>query len=91
MGVFDALNHLFNFMLPAFAVALLTTLMAQWIWRKQPPARNTPLGAKIAINFIASFAVLVLGLALLGRDGEMLTYGAMVIVVATSQWWQMRR
>ena len=42
---------------------------------------------QIAINFVVGVVVLAAGLVLLGRDGKMLTYVALVIATATSQWW----
>jgi hypothetical protein len=42
--------------------------------------------AQVAINFVVGCAVLVAGLIVLGRDGKMLTYAALVLGCATCQW-----
>jgi hypothetical protein len=39
---------------------------------------------------VAGAAAIVLGLWLFGHDGKMLTYGALVLACASSQWLQAR-
>lgn len=84
MDPIAVLNHLFNFLAPALWLALLLPLLARLFMKKRPLARS--LYAQIAINFVASVAVLVLGLLVFGADGKMLTYLAMALVGASSQW-----
>ena len=84
MDLLAVLNHLFNFIAPALWLALLLPLLARIFMKKRPLARS--LYAQAAINFAASVAALVLGLLLFGDDGKMLTYLAMAIVCASSQW-----
>ena len=84
MGLPDLLNHLLNFVAPAFWVALTVTLSARIFMRKQALAigfiRST------AINFLISCGVLGVGLWFFGRDGKMGTYAAMALFCASSQW-----
>jgi len=82
MGPLDALYHAVNFMAPAAALAVLLVLGGRLIRSKAALALSWR--AQVAINFVAGCAVLVAGLAVLGRDGKMLTYGALVLACATS-------
>ncbi|MDO8448881.1 MAG: hypothetical protein Q7T10_08745 [Rhodoferax sp.] len=88
MGPLDLLNHLLNFVAPAFFVAVLVTLSARIFMRKSPAAHA--LWAQSAINFIVCVAMLALGLWFFGRDGKMLTYLGMALLCATSQWVMLR-
>jgi len=88
MGPLDLLNHLLNFMAPAAWVACVLGLLARFFIRKTPVAQS--LQAQVAINFAVCLAVLVLGLLVFGRDGKMVTYAAMVVLGATSQWVMLR-
>ena len=89
MGLPDLLNHLLNFFAPAFGVALLVTLFAFIFIRKQALAGGFIRSA--AINFFFSCGALVFGLWFFGRDGKMLTYVALAVCCASSQWWMLRR
>ncbi|HEX5697349.1 MAG TPA: hypothetical protein VFX90_01755 [Rhodoferax sp.] len=40
----------------------------------------------MAVIFVAGLVVLLLGLAVFGQDGKMLTYLALVATAATGQW-----
>lgn len=89
MSAYLLINHLLNFIVPAALLALLLVflprlffgffrskrLFAQYWW------------VQAAINFLVGVLVLVAGLVLLGRDGRLLTYVALVLATATSQWW----
>ena len=88
MGPVDFLNHVFNFLAPAFWVAVLVTLMTRLVMRKTPAALSLP--AQMAINSIVSAGILGLGLWYFGRDGKMATYAAMTFLCATSQWLMLR-
>ncbi len=81
-------NHLLNFMAPAAFVALLLVLLgypfSRFFRSKKPLA--PALWSQAAIIFIANLAVLAVGLVLLGNDGRMLSYAAMVLVAAVCQW-----
>jgi len=89
MGVLALINHAINFLAPALWLALLLPLTARFFVKKWPSARK--LSAYAAIHFIVGSVVLGLGLVLFGRDGKMLTYLALVVMGATSQWLMSRR
>ncbi len=88
MGPLALLNHAINFLAPAFWLALLVPLLARVFMKKTRVAHT--LLAQVAINFIVCSLVLAAGLGVLGRDGKMLTYLALVVFCATSQWWMQR-
>ncbi|MEO7400351.1 MAG: hypothetical protein ABIV07_06240 [Polaromonas sp.] len=88
MTAYLLLNHLLNFMAPAMVVALLLVASARlffgffgsnWALVHAP-------WSQLAINFIVGVAVLAAGLVLFGHDGKMLTYLALVLATAASQW-----
>ncbi len=78
------LDHLLNFVAPAFFVALLMVAFGRFLVPKAVPALAP--WAQFAINFGAGVAVLAAGLLWLGRDGMMATYGALAGVCGTVQW-----
>lgn len=88
MGPLDLLNHGLNFAAPALWVAVWVTFLGRIFIRKGPVALS--IKAQAAINFVACLVVLVLGLVIFGRDGKMLTYTAVALVGATSQWLLLR-
>lgn len=84
MGPLSVINHLLNFAAPALTVALLLASGVRIFMRKRAVA--TGVIAQIAINSIVGCAILVAGLMVLGRDGKMLTYAALALGCATTQW-----
>lgn len=80
--------HLLNFLAPAAVLALLLAAVEAIFKRKRPAALN--LFGLSAIYFFAAVAVLLLGLALLGRDGKMLTYAALVVTLGSLAAWRHR-
>jgi len=80
--------HLFNFLAPAIALALMLGLLDAFLNRNRN--RTQYLYGVIAMYFMTSLAVLVLGLALLGRDGKVLTYTALVVVSGGLAAWRHR-
>ena len=84
MNLLDILIHLLSFAAPAFAVALLVTLAARLIL--PAPAAGGRWWAPFLANFVVGLAILGAGLWYFGRDGKMMTYAALVVGVATSQW-----
>ncbi|ART50221.1 hypothetical protein [Acidovorax carolinensis] len=88
MGPLDVLFHALNFMAPAAALAALLVLGGRFIRSKG--ALTLSWKAQLAINFIVGCAVLVAGLVVLGRDGKMLTYAALVLACASCQWMLVR-
>lgn len=85
MGPLDILFHLLNFVAPAAAVSLLLS-MANGVLGGAA-ARRGDVWRRCLVNFIVGSLVLVAGLALLGRDGKMMTYLALVLAIASSEWW----
>ena len=85
MGPIDASWHLLNFFAPALGMGLLTTVMAKLLWHRSLKGvsfRRLGLWATAG-----SALALVAGLIVFGRDGKMLTYGAMVLACAAGLWW----
>ena len=80
--------HLFNFLAPAFGLALLLGVADAFFDKK----KHLALGAIgfIAIYFFAALAVLLLGLAVWGHDGKVLTHTALVLVLGTLAAWRHR-
>ncbi len=79
--------HLFGFILPALAMAALMPLAGRWVmgtggmaWRR-----------RCLWHALAGTLVLVSGLVLWGQDGQMATYGALVVVAGPLEWALHRR
>jgi len=89
MGFLAGLDHVINFLAPAIWLALLLPVLARFLIRNKPPALT--LKRLIALHFIVGSGVLVAGLVVFGRDGKMLTYLALVLVLASNQWFWSRR
>ena len=84
MGPIDSLNHLANMLAPALFVALLVALLAGKL-----PSGSTmvrPLWARFLVNFAAGAIGTLGGAWIFGQDGRMLSYVALVLLVATAQW-----
>jgi hypothetical protein len=88
MGFFDLLNHLLNFAAPALFVGALVAFAAPSLAKKWASARSRLRQA--AINSGVAIVVLLAGLWFFGHDGKMATYGALVLAVASCQWWASR-
>ena len=84
MGPLDTFFHLLSFVAPALAVAFLVALAGRLLL----PHGLSPLSwwLRAAINCIAGVLVLAAGLWYFGVDGKMMTYAALVLVIATAQW-----
>jgi hypothetical protein len=85
VGPIDALWHLLNLFAPAVGVGLLASLLAKLLWRHelQGVALRQLCAWSTSGAALAWFAALVV----FGRDGRMISYGAMVLVCAISLWW----
>jgi len=83
-------DHLFNLVAPAAMIAVLLLALSRMLpdFFKQKKAFSHGWWVPLAINFLVGAGVLVAGLVLLGRDGKMLTYLALVLAMAVSQWLQ---
>lgn len=84
MSFFDLINHLLNFLAPALFVALGLVAGARWLSRRTPGA--LAWWKQWIVLSAAGTLVLVAGLVLLGRDGRMATYVALVLVCGSAQW-----
>ncbi|MET0310854.1 MAG: hypothetical protein ABW051_02295 [Burkholderiaceae bacterium] len=84
MGPLDFLNHLLNFILPALAVSGLLVAMTRF--SKRRAFALAPWWAQWGLGAAAGAAVLAAGILLLGPDGKMMTYTALVAACATAQW-----
>ncbi len=86
MGVIDAFWHLLNLLAPALGLGLISAALAKLLWRQE--LRTVPWRRLAAWASGAGCLVIVGGLLLLGRDGRMATYAAMVLAAAVVLWWQ---
>jgi hypothetical protein len=84
MDPLDVLLHALNFMAPAAALAALLVPGGRLIRTKGTMVPSWR--GQLAINFAVGCVVLVTGLVVLGRDGKMLTYAALVLACASCQW-----
>ncbi len=88
MGPLDGLWHLSNLFGPAVGLGLITPALAKLLWRRELRA---VAWLSLALWVLGADALITLaGLMLLGRDGRMATYGAMVLATAAVLWWRGR-
>ena len=87
MNAFDALWHILLFTGPACAVAALLRLRGRFWGSKW---RFSGFLWRFVLNTMAALLAMSLGLWFLGNDGKMLSYLAMVLACASSQWCLMR-
>ena len=85
MSLLDALIHMVNFFLPALGMALLLPALARLVWWRA----LKPAGFARQVTWVAGVNALVLmaGLIVLGRDGAMATYAALVLASGLTVWW----
>jgi hypothetical protein len=76
--------HVVNFLTPALATAAITAALAKLIWRHELAGRPWILLALWAA--LAGEAAMVGGWILVGRDGAMVSYAAMVVAVGLTLW-----
>jgi hypothetical protein len=76
--------HVLNFSAPAVAVSAWITLLSPLIWRGS--GRWKAWKSRFVLNSMAGGLTLLLGLIWSGQDGKMMSYAAMVLACATSQW-----
>jgi hypothetical protein len=84
MNLLDVLIHLFSFAAPALFMALLMPMLARLVIRSKASA--LPWWVQSLALFIVGLGVLTGGVWWLERDGRMLTYAALVLLTATTQW-----
>jgi hypothetical protein len=88
MDTLSALNHLVNFLAPALVLAPLMVFAGHVFWGKRALVGGWLV--PFAIQLVVGCLVLLAGLVLLGRDGKMLTYSALVLVGASCEWLVLR-
>ncbi|TBO30266.1 hypothetical protein EYS42_11275 [Aquabacterium lacunae] len=85
MGPLDAIFHFVNFLAPALGMALILPTLVRVVWFR---ALKSVSWALMARRIAAvGVGVLVVGVVVLGRDGAMLTYAALVLASAGTVWW----
>lgn len=82
MTLWQLVLHLFNFVLPALAMAVFMPCAGRWVMGRG----GWPWGRRWAVHMVSGLLVLVMGLVLQGHDGKMNTYLALVLVAATAEW-----
>jgi len=87
MNALDALWHILHFTAPALAVAALLSIRGPFWGSKW---RFSGFWWRFVLNTLVSVLALALGLWFLGNDAKMLSYMAMVLACASSQWCLMR-
>ncbi len=87
MRPIDLFLHLAGLLAPAAGVALGVSLLARPFFAQ---ALSRSWLRSFAIDFLAGAGALLAGLWLFGHDGKMLTYGALVLACASSQWLVLR-
>ncbi len=85
MSPLDAFWHVLNFFAPALGVGLLAPALAKLLWRRE--LQGVGWLRLSAWATIGCAAALVGGLVIVGHDGKMATYAAMVMVSALALWW----
>lgn len=88
MGLPALFIHFLNFVAPALAVGTLMGVFSAWSSKKRKISSG--LMPLIMQNTLCGVVALAMGLWWFGNDGKMLSYAAMVLVVASYQWWRMR-
>ncbi len=78
------LLHLLNFMAPACAVAAWMALVSPILMGHLPQWRSWR--RQFMVNSVIGVGVLLLGLLWFGNDGKVVTYAAMVLACASTQW-----
>lgn len=73
--------------MPAWAMALLLSLLAP---RMMASERRPPFMLNLLLSGFLGSLVLLVALVLTQNDGRMLSYGVLVLVQATVQWWLQR-
>ena len=82
MTVWQLTLHLFNFVLPALALALFMPLAGRWVMGPS----SWSVTRRVVAHSLVGTGVLVVGLVVQGHDGTMASYMALVVVVATLEW-----
>ena len=82
MTLWQLVLHVFNFVLPALAMAVFMPCAGRWV---MGPG-GWSWARRMAVHAGVGLLVLVAGLVLQGNDGKMSTYFALVLLAATAEW-----
>ena len=86
MGSLEQIIHTFNFIAPAWGVALFCALVTRFTARWWLPLATRSLIKQTLVSGVLGTVVLMGGLVLWGVDGKMASYSALVISCGTVQW-----
>ena len=86
MGPLEQIIHTLNFVAPAWGVALFCVLFARLSARWWLPLAHWGLLKQTVVSGVLGTTVLAGGLILLGVDGKVATYSALVCSCGTAQW-----
>ena len=84
MSLLQQFWHVLNFLAPALMTGAIASALAKLIWRRDLAGTSWLVLALWA--GLAGDLALVAGLWLTGRDGSMVSYGAMVAAVSLAIW-----
>lgn len=89
MPIDAVLLHMLALVFPGWLLSLLFAIVTRVIYKGT--AHRLSFWRNFTALGLSASAVLVLGLLLQGEDGRILTYFALVAVLATLQWFILRR
>ena len=85
MQAAEAFWHVANFFVPAIVLGGLAACISRLVWRRELKA--SPVLRLWSWAAGAAALASTVGLLVQGRDGNVLTYGAMVVAAACGLWW----
>jgi hypothetical protein len=85
LDLLGGLWHVLNFYAAALGLGLVASLAAKLLWSRE--LGHAAWWRMWVWSSGTAAVIAVAGLVVLGRDGKMLTYGAMVLGCALSLWW----
>jgi hypothetical protein len=86
MTILQALIHLASLLAPAVGLGLIAAALAKLLWRQA--LRGVPWRRLATAAVAAASLATVAGLVVLGRDGAMPTYAAMVAAATAALYWR---
>jgi hypothetical protein len=89
MTFFGFLGHVLGLLMPVLGVSAIL-IGAPRLWPRAAKGRWR-LKTEVLALVSCGVAVSLTGLAVFGRDGKMLSYTALVLVLGTLAWWNRRR
>jgi hypothetical protein len=86
MGPLDQIIHAFNFVAPAWGVALFCVFFTRFAAQRWLPVASAGLWTQVWVLALLGSATLIGGVVFWGVDGKMATYSVLVAVCAFTQW-----